>query len=630
MLSRESFSADFPDADPRILWALVADTNRSARAMGLVPGKFHEERDAAGRPFQVGVGRQLGMGVSWVSGPDSWVEGRWYHAVRRYLRGPAKDSAIDYLLEPQGDGCRVTVSRYTSGALPAYGYDRFLAGPALRRYLRASAALAAVARSKGISWGQFSPAAAALADLLEGTPSGVLTGPARAINNTELQLRLHALRAAKVSQPIADKLAETLRSSSDEEVAYLSPLHLAARWKEPRREVLRTFLYATHAGLLELHWNLRCQICRVPAAEVSTLSELPDQAHCPGCGGAFGPDLANHIEAAFSVHRALRPAKLHTFCTAGAALRPHVFAQLVATPEAPCEVEAPLLEGELLVRVMGQADTHVLVPPHPGTLEIRVRDDGLSIEAGPPGTGSTKLTVRSELEGTPGVVLLERLGWSDEWVSGAALTAVPEFHELFPGEAPRSRHEVSVGGITVLFTDLRGSTAMYQKLGDARAYTVVDDHFERLAQVIESHDGALIKTMGDAVMAVFQTAPAAVRAALAMQQALAESESSAIGLALKLGLHTGTCLAVRANGRLDFFGNAVNLAARAQGQSQGGDIVVTEAVLLHPEVAPLLQGVAQEPFEAILKGIDAPQKLWRLRPAAAQAAPVKAASGRGG
>ena len=102
-----------------------------------------------------------------------------------------------------------------------------------------------------------------------------------------------------------------------------------------------------------------------------------------------------------------------------------------------------------------------------------------------------------------------------------------------------------------------------------------------------------------------------------MHRAIAESESGAAGLVLKLGIHSGTCLAVRANDRLDFFGHAVNLAARAQAQSQGGDIVVTEAVIDHPEVAAALEGVAQEPFEATLKGIATPQKLWRLRPTSA-------------
>jgi class 3 adenylate cyclase len=565
------------------------------------------------------------MDISWVSGPDSWIEGTWYRAVRRYLKGPARDSVIDHRLEAVGNGCRVKIDRTMNGNVAAVSFDRVVAGPGLRKYLRESAAVAV--KSKGIPWGQFGPATAALGDLLEGESSKRLKGTTQSINESELSLRLGTLRQRPVNQAIVDRLVKTLRDRSDEEVAYLSPLHLADRWGYARRDVLRAFLHATHAGLLELHWNLRCQICRTPAAEVTTMSELPEQARCPGCGAAFGPDLAHHIEAAFSVHRALRPSRLHQFCTAGAALRPHVFAQLVATQDATLQVAAPLLGGELLLRVLGQAETRVFVPPHAETLDILVRPGSIAVESGPAGKpdGNTSLRIRSELEGTPAVVLLERLGWSDEWLSGAALTAVPEFHELFPGEAPRSRHEVSVGGITVLFTDLRGSTAMYQKLGDARAYTVVDDHFERLAQVIEGNDGALIKTMGDAVMAVFQTVPAAVRAALAMQRALAVSESSAVGLALKLGIHSGTCLAVRANGRLDFFGNAVNLAARAQGQSQGGDIVVTDAIIEHPEVAALLEGVSREPFEATLKGIAEPVRLWRLRPDAAQGGVARSA-----
>jgi class 3 adenylate cyclase len=638
MQSQESYSREFPDADPNVLWALLADTNRTARAMGLVSGKFHEEKDAGGRPFQVGEGRQLGLNVAWVSGPDSWVEGRWYHAVRHYLKGPAKDSVMDFRLEPlgpKGQGCRVTVSRKLTGSLVAIAYDRFRAAPAMRRFLRESAAVAAKSKSKGVSWGDRAPAAAALGELLEGVPAGLLTGSSRPVNEAELALRLATLRERPVSQAIVERLVTALRVGADEEVADLQPLQLAVRWKQPRREVLRTFLYATHTGLLELHWNLRCQTCRTPAAEVTTLSELPDQTRCPGCGATFGPDLANHIEAAFSVHPAIRRAELHAYCTAGAALRPHVFAQLVATPEATCTVAAPLLGGDLLLRVMGQAETRIFVPPHAGKLDILVRPGAVSVDAGPPApaTGvSTQLTVRSELQGTPAVVLLERSGWSDDWVSAAALASVPEFHELFPGEAPRSRHEVSVGGITLLFTDLRGSTAMYQKVGDARAYTLVDDHFERLTRVIEENEGALIKTMGDAVMAVFQTSPAAVRAALAMHQAIAESESGAAGLVLKLGIHSGTCLAVRANDRLDFFGNAVNLAARAQGQSHGGDIVVTKSVIEHPEVAALLEGVTQEPFEVTLKGIATPQRLWRLEPKAkAQASEIpKSAVGSGG
>ena len=100
----------------------------------------------------------------------------------------------------------------------------------MRRYLRESAALAAQSRSKGVSWGQRGPAAASLAELLEGVPAEVLTGPSRPINELELAFRLATLRQRPVDQAIVDRLVATLRERPDEEVADLSPYQLADRW----------------------------------------------------------------------------------------------------------------------------------------------------------------------------------------------------------------------------------------------------------------------------------------------------------------------------------------------------------------------------------------------------------------
>ncbi len=611
MTSRESFVLDLP-GDPRLVWALMGDTNRSSRAMGLAAGSLRMGDDGV-----VLEGRQLGRRVEWLSGPDGWIEGRWYRAVRRYRRGPAQEGVIEARFEPRPGGVRVSIERRTSGGLAAMLFDRWVIGPRLRRYLRDGAELVARARP---STGAV-PAAAALRPVLGQAATTALAGPAHPVHEAELAVRARRLRERPVDERLVERFLHALREMPDEEVAALAPFRLADLWSEPRRDVLRLFLLATHAGLLELRWKLRCQVCRVAARSVDSLEALPSQTQCPGCGTTFDSDLRGHVEAGFSVHPAIRVARGATYCMAGAALRPHVFAQLVAVPGEACEARAALPEEGLVARVLGSPGIppQLLLPPFTVSLAITVHADRLSAEAaGGPATESA-LVLRSETGG-PAVVALERRDWSEAWVSAADLTSVPEFHELFAGEAPRSRHEVSVGGVSLLFSDLRGSTAMYQKLGDPRAFTVVDGHFELLTTIIEKNEGALVKTMGDAVMAVFQTAPAAVRAALEMQRALASVESGEAAVALKLGIHTGNCLAVRANGRLDFFGHAVNLAARAQAQSHGGDVVVTGPVLEHPEVAALLDGVEREPFEAVLKGIDRPQKLWRLTPRPAQRA----------
>ncbi len=126
---------------------------------------------------------------------------------------------------------------------------------------------------------------------------------------------------------------------------------------------------------------------------------------------------------------------------------------------------------------------------------------------------------------------------------------------------------------------------------------MVREHFALLAGVVRDHDGAVVKTIGDAVMASFGDPAQAVKAALAMQSAIAEQE-----LVLKLGIHVGPSVVVTMNDRLDYFGSTVNMAARLQGQSVGGDIVLSRAVADDPAVRPLLAALSSREEKVALKG----------------------------
>jgi class 3 adenylate cyclase len=169
---------------------------------------------------------------------------------------------------------------------------------------------------------------------------------------------------------------------------------------------------------------------------------------------------------------------------------------------------------------------------------------------------------------------------------------------LRPGE------NISVGTLTVVFTDLRGSTALYREIGDAPAFGRVLDHFAVIRAEVEWAGGAVVKTMGDAVLAVFQSPASAVGA---MQKAQCSLQDA--GLSLKVGIHSGPCIAVTLNGRLDYFGTTMNLGARLAGLSDGSDILVTQGVLDDPEVQAMsysTQAVAAE-----LKGLDEVPGIWR-------------------
>jgi class 3 adenylate cyclase len=144
-----------------------------------------------------------------------------------------------------------------------------------------------------------------------------------------------------------------------------------------------------------------------------------------------------------------------------------------------------------------------------------------------------------------------------------------------------------VGEQSLLFTDLRGSTALYHDLGDARAYAQVRNHFSILSDAIRAHHGGIVKTIGDAVMAAFSNPCDAFAAAETMFAGIGEANRQSPEqrqLVLKAGLHAGPCLAVNANDRLDYFGTTVNLAARLAAHSRGGELTISDEIFLRAEV----------------------------------------------
>jgi len=201
-------------------------------------------------------------------------------------------------------------------------------------------------------------------------------------------------------------------------------------------------------------------------------------------------------------------------------------------------------------------------------------------------------------------------------VTAAEVTALQFFRDLFASEALRPGEEFSVGSQVVVFTDLRGSTKLYREIGDAVAFGRVLNHFDILKEAIAAESGAVVKTIGDAVMAVFRRPVAALRALLHAQQKLAAPAAGQQPLHLKAGVHYGPCIAVTLNDRLDYFGSTINIAARLEGQSSGSDVIISAPVRHDPEVVEWLQqqtNLMVEPVETTLKGFDEQRfELWRV------------------
>jgi class 3 adenylate cyclase len=223
---------------------------------------------------------------------------------------------------------------------------------------------------------------------------------------------------------------------------------------------------------------------------------------------------------------------------------------------------------------------------------------------------------------------IEHLAWTDQATTAADVTSLQVFRDLFSREVLRPGERISVRSLTLVFTDLKDSTQMYRQLGDAPAFGRVLTHFEILKTAVAREGGSIVKTMGDAIMAVFPRPAAAVRSVLQAKRWLSNPEEfpvlkdtrippeSLVPLALKAGVHAGACLAINQNDRLDYFGTTVNVAARLCGQCTGQDIVLSADVFGDPEVARYFQSAAKYQPRADrvrLKGLaDSEFEIWRV------------------
>jgi class 3 adenylate cyclase len=373
--------------------------------------------------------------------------------------------------------------------------------------------------------------------------------------------------------------------------------------------------------MLELSWNVLCPLCRGTKESSTSLKDMSSRVHCGVCHIDVDVNFDRFVEVTFRPGPRLRPVEVGEFCVGGPGLTPHIVAQQLLPPGATRTLSLPLEEGRYRLRTLALPGGQLITVASDGAprAALRAAEDGW-----PDGEAclSTRPVLRYE-NVTRGeqLFVLERMTWSDQATTAAEVTALQSFRDLFAGEALRPGQEISVGSLAVLFTDLRDSTRLYRHIGDAPAFGLVMEHFDVLREAIAAEDGAVVKTIGDAVMAVFRQPAAALRATLQAQRRLASPGEGRRPLLLKAGIHCGPCIAVTLNERLDYFGSTINIAARLAGLSSGADVVLSSPVRDDPDVEAWLRardsGLRAEPMEATLKGLDDERfTLWRVTPAA--------------
>ncbi len=445
---------------------------------------------------------------------------------------------------------------------------------------------------------------------------------------------------------IATAIEQLIADGSDRELCRVNVLNFAAQRGLDEEKAIGGFLHAARLGLFELTWNVLCPGCGGVLDAMHTLKTVrKDTYDCALCAAGYEPTLDEMVEVAFTVSPRVRRIAAHDphllpvseyfrqiFWGSGVDLPEDGFEDLMEkvsldSIELPAGEKAQLsLQMPAMFLIVFEPVTHAAhfidVKGEPTkerqTLSLiynKVQAPTATTEMRP-GPLRLSLENRSDLRTLPSVwiagdTLHDLLGKRRPFVTAKRLLTNQIFRDIYRTDTLDVDQGLKLTSLTFLFTDLKGSTELYDRVGDLAAYDLVREHFRVLHEIVAAEAGAVVKTIGDAVMATFPTPDRALAAALRMRQSVRGIKDD---LVIKIGIHEGPCLAVTLNDRLDYFGQTVNIAARVQGLADSQAILVTKPVVDNPQVSKILEtsNLAPAAQDAMLRGLTDKMTIYQI------------------
>jgi class 3 adenylate cyclase len=447
-----------------------------------------------------------------------------------------------------------------------------------------------------------------------------------------------------------DEIEQLIEHGDDRDLNRINVLAFAAKHGLNTQEVIAAFLKAAQLGLFEMSWNVLCPSCGGVLDASDALKAVDrDRYHCAFCAAGYEPTLDDIVEVTFTVSPRVRRIAAHApdelsptefyrqmFWSSGVDLPDNLEARIAdLTLDL---VELPAGEKAFLSLQLPHELVIIFDPVTHVTQFIEVKGEptherqNLSIVISSGGAANETLTLR------PGPLRLSLQNHTDRrvlpglWIAGTALDDLLKrrrpfltakqlltnqtFRDIFRADTLDVDQRLKIMSLTFLFTDLKGSTELYERVGDLAAFDLVRAHFRVLQDVVAAEAGAVVKTIGDAVMATFPTPDRALAAALRMRAAMDHLNAERRGqdLLLKIGIHEGPCLAVMLNDRQDYFGQTVNIASRVQHLAMSQAIFASGAVVTDPGGSELLtrSGVEPVPHRTALRGVSDEYQVYEL------------------
>src|SRR5450631_2639507 len=462
---------------------------------------------------------------------------------------------------------------------------------------------------------------------------------------TDTKPLFDALRKS-VDENVVAAIEAVIRDGTDRKLCRINILNFSAEHGLDEEKAISGFLHAARLGLFELTWNVLCPGCGGVLDATQTLKSVHKEAYdCALCACGYEPTLDEMVEVAFTVSPRVRKIAAHDphslpiweyfrqiFWGSGVDL-PEIGLEEILENITIDSMELPPGEKALLSLQLPAAFVIVFEPVTHAAHFIDVKGEPtrerqnlamvFNKRHAPTGTtemrpGPLRLALdnRSDVRALPSVwiagdALHHLLGKRRPFLTAKRLLTNQTFRDIYRTDTLDVDQGLKITSLTFLFTDLKGSTALYDRVGDIVAYDLVREHFQVLNEIVASEAGAVVKTIGDAVMATFATPDRAVAAALRMRDSVRNLKTD---LQIKIGIHEGPCLAVTLNDRLDYFGQTVNVAARVQSLAESRAIFTTKSVVEDVQVSKMLEAGNFKLTEqqAALRGVADTMKVYRI------------------
>lgn len=537
-------------------WAILSNTSSLNQLMGLPPMDFTV--DVKGK--KIGRGKIAGVFHEWYEKPWDWVYGSFIRNERIFSKGFLKNIRGHFIFE--NDGGNLTVFCYFGYHTDSL-YRRVVLSVYRHFFIR-----------------NFTMACRAI---IKQTPTVSTYAPVKkifSIQKTENKITNEFLKKAKdrisakglADQSTLDTIFNLLENKDARLVSRIRPKLLARETGIETKNVIEALLLLTVEGILTLSWEVICPNCHGTRARLAHLWEQPEREPCDKCSIDFSALGFDHLEIIFYPSKQISEPEERLFCSAEPGKKLETVVQCLVRKGENIDVRLPFQKGSFrLVRMDKLGYSSLVIDPDSHT-------DKLVWIAGNKETNySVKpdalITIFNDCDDDLYFSII-RSDYDETAMKPGEIFGYQKFRDLFPDERLADGISIDIGLQTIVFTDIVGSSGLFVRVGATEAFARLRRFYTLTHDAVAKYNGTIVKTMGDAVLSAYASPVNALKGTVALHRSISKMNADNL-LRVRSAIDSGYCLAVNLNTSIDYFGTAVNTAAKLQSFVQPDEIALS-------------------------------------------------------